>query len=219
MRLSPSILVGLILFVSTCGAGRQTVKPDDMSAEQHGREAQHERLQAREQQDSYHPEADRPIPVPDKGYLFSLPVYNPTEGHLFEAKAHEKHARQHEAAARYLQKFEEGECGDFPSSTRAACPLLGPVSEIVDIPGGIRVRLTSGTRADAVVAHMHCHYAFARARAFAENASCPLYVRGIQIKRGRDPTTVEIVAPDAAGESEVRARSREEAVFDKDSKR
>ena len=89
------------------------------------------------------------------------------------------------------------------------------MSSIEDIPNGVRVRLVSGTQVEAVVAHMRCHYAFARARAFAENATCPLYVRGIEISPGREPGTVEIVSRDGSAVSEVRARSREEALFDK----
>jgi hypothetical protein len=203
-----------MFFETTCGNGRQAVKPDEMSADQHRQEAQRERRLAREERDQYRPEADRDTPG-DKGDLFPQSVYNPTTSHFVQAQAHENHARQHEAAARYLQKFEEGECRKFPPSTRAACPLLGPVSALEDIPGGVRVRLASGTRADAVVAHMRCHYAYARARAFAENVSCPLYVRGIEIRQGHDPGSVEIVSPDADVQREIRARSREEAVFER----
>jgi hypothetical protein len=191
------------------------VKPDAMSAEQHREEAERERNLAREHRDNYRPGAERPVALPVRG--LSGPDYNPTEDQLSDAKAHEKHAHEHEAAAQYLEKFEEGECKNLPSSTRPACPLLGPVSEIKDIPGGIRVRLTSAARVDDTVAHMRCHYAYARARGFADVATCPLYVRGIQIVRGRDPATVDITAPDAAGERQVRVRSREEAVFEKKS--
>jgi hypothetical protein len=215
MKRSFVILVGLVLSGTTCGGGRQAVKPDEMSADQHRQEAEHERRLASEERDRYRPEADRQLPGDKGGDLFPQSVYNPTTSHFVAAQAHENHARQHEAAARYLQKFEEGECRRFPPSTRTACPLLGPVSGLEDIPGGVRVQLASGTRADAVVAHMRCHYAYARARAFAENVTCPLYIPGIDIRQGREPSTVEIVSGDAVGEREIRARSRQEAVFEK----
>jgi hypothetical protein len=185
-----------------------------MSADSHRAEATQERRLAKDERAQYHPPPERPI-AGDKGELGTVPANDPTEGHLFAAQSHENHARQHEAAARSLQKFEEGECGKLPASTRASCPLLGPVSRLEDIPGGVRVWLAPGARTDAVVAQMRCHFAYARARGFSENVSCPLYVRGIEIKKGRAPETIELTSPDAAVAREVRLRSREEATPEK----
>ena len=70
-----------------------------------------------------------------------------------------------------------------------------------------------GTRVDAVVEHMRCHYAFARARAFVDAVSCPLYFRGVEIRRGFDPLAVEITVKDAVGIRDIRVRARDEAVF------
>ena len=207
-------LLGLSV-LATCGAGNQAVKPDEMGAGAHRQEATRERQLAGAERSKYHPEEDRPIGGANKGEIGASS--NPTEGHLATAAQHEKHARQHEAAARALEKFEEGECGKLPSSSRAACPLLGPVRSLEDIPGGVRARLVSATPVDAVVAQMRCHYAFARARGFSENVTCPLYIRGIEIKRGDGPDAIEIVSLDPSVEREVRARAREEAVFGKPS--
>jgi hypothetical protein len=209
-----SAIVALAL--TSCADAAPTVKPDEMSAAQHREEAARQATLARREGDLYRPEAARPAPFGDplgKDYLYSPPQYNPTEGHLAEAEKHSLHARQHEAAASYLEKFEEAECRDFPPAARAACPLLGPVVRIDDIQGGVRVRFKEGTRVDAVVAHMRCHYAFARARAFDEAAGCPLYVRGIEVRAALDPLAVEIVSADPKVAGEIRARSREEAVF------
>ena len=204
-----------------CSASNPSVKPDDTSAAAHRAEAQHESEVAAKETALYKPQAVQPSPFGDplgKDYLYSVPLYNPTEGHLSEAEMHRAHARQHEAAARYLERFEEAECRDFPPSTRAACPLLGPVVRLEDIPGGVRATLTQGARVDAVLAHMRCHYAYARARGFDDKVDCPLYVKGIEIRKGLDPLAIEIVGPDAATVRLVREHAREEATFIKGAK-
>ena len=203
----------------SCAESSPAVKADDMSAAQHHEQAEREAAAAQREAGRYDPSAGRPSPFGDplgKDYLYAVTVYNPTEGHLAEAEKHRTHARQHERAAQFLERFEEAECADFPAATRAACPLLGPVVRIDDVDGGVRMRFKDGVRVDAVVAHMRCHYAFARARAFEPSSSCPLYVRGIEIRRALEPTGVEIVAGDPKLSKvvrEIRKRSREEAVF------
>jgi hypothetical protein len=207
--------IAAVMLVS-CADTAPAVKPDEMSAARHREEAAREATIASREGNLYRPEAARPSPFGDplgKDYLYSPPLYNPTEGHLAEAEKHSQHARQHEAAAAYLERFEEVECRDFPPGSRAACPLLGPVVRIDDVPGGVRVQFKQGTRVDAVIAHMRCHYSFARARAFEEAAGCPLYLRGIEIRSALDPMAVEIVSADPKVASNIRARSREEAVF------
>jgi hypothetical protein len=207
-------LSGLTLV--SCAGGKQGVRPDEMSAAAHHEEAQKESVAAQGEVERYRATGARPRPFADAAggdYLYSVPVYNPTDVHMAAAESHRDHARQHERAARYLERYEEYECRDFPPSSRAACPLLGPVVRVDDIAGGVRIKLEDGARVDATVAHMRCHYAFARARAFAETVSCPLYVRGIEIKKGLDPMSVEITTPDRAQVGELRRRSREEAVF------
>jgi hypothetical protein len=215
MRQLPTATIFGLLFAS-CTGSNQAVKPDEMSASQHHEEAKRESQAAKSEVGQYRADAARPRPFSDAAggdYLYSVPVYNPTDVHMAQAEKHRDHARQHERAAQFLERYEEYECRDFPPASRAACPLLGPAVGVDDIDGGVRVRMKEGTRVDAVVAHMRCHYAFARARAFAETASCPLYVRGIEIKKGLDPMSVEITTTDRGQVGEIRRRSREEAVF------
>ena len=200
----------------SCAESSPAVKADDMSAAQHHEQAEREAAAAQREAGRYDPSASKPSPFGDplgKDYLYAVTVYNPTEGHLAEAEKHRAHARQHERAAQFLEEFEQAECADFPAATRAACPLLGPVVGITDVDGGVRIQFKEGARVDAVIAHMRCHYAFARARAFEPSASCPLYVRGIEIRRALAPTAVEIVSTDPKVIREIRQRSREEAVF------
>ena len=124
-----------------------------------------------------------------------------------------EHARQHAAAAQFLEQFEDEACAAVPPSSRAACPLFGPLVRLDDVPGGIRATFADAARVPGAIAEMRCHYAFARARHFDERVSCPLYVSGIEIRRGLDPKSAEIVAHDDKTVRLIRARSREQAVF------
>jgi len=212
------IWVGLTLVtVASCGGAASSVKPDEMSVAQHQEEAAREAETARREADRYRPNTVRPSPggqplgITDGTY--SAPVYNPNEGYLAASDWHRRHAQEHEKAAQSLERSEQAECRDLTPASRAACPFLGPVVRINDIDGGVRVIFKPGTRVDAIVAQMRCHYAFARARAFAETATCPLYLRGIEIRRAADPNAVEIVSGDRSAAAEIRVRSRQEAVF------
>jgi hypothetical protein len=202
-------LGAVALVLASCADTSPAVRPDDMSAAEHHAAAQREgaaarRDEARVEQDS---------PGSERDYLTTVPISDPTQGPLAEAEKHREHARQHERAAQFLEQFEEVECRHFSPRTRAACPLLGPVVRIDDIEGGVSVLFKPGIPVDAVVAHMRCHYAFARARGFDPSVSCPLYLRGIEIRRAIDPMAVEIVSSDPRAVREIRRRAREEAVF------
>jgi hypothetical protein len=212
-----AILV-LATAVGGCGTNREAVKPDDMSAAEHRTEAARENEAARQHTKDYDPHATVPSPFrPARGvtgdYQFPVEVYNPTEVNLVRADEHRAHARAHQRAAEALERFEDSECLNFPPSTRAACPLLSPVAHVDDVAGGVRVKFMPGTRVDAVLAHMRCHYAYARARGFEEATSCPLYMRGIDIKQAKDPLAIEITTATPDQVAELRTRSREEAVY------
>jgi len=122
------------------------------------------------------------------------------------------HARQHAASAAFLQQFEDNACGGVSPSERAACPLLGPLVRLEDVTAGVRATFADPSRVHAAIAEMRCHYAFARARHFDDSVGCPLYVRGIEIRRGLDPRSVEIVARDEATVRLIRERSRAQAI-------
>ncbi|HVZ72881.1 MAG TPA: hypothetical protein VHJ20_10945 [Polyangia bacterium] len=210
----PSMFFAVSLAVACAGP---RVRPDDMSAAQHRESADRERALAREDAARYDPGATRVSPLAppaaqDSTTFFPASVYNPTEGYLREADKHRAHAREHEAAAQALERFEQAECREFPERTRAACPLLGPVARIDDIDHGVRVTFTPKTRVDAVYAHMRCHYAYARSRAFDARVGCPLYMPGIDIRRA-GALGVDLVAKDGRRVDELRNRSREEAVY------
>jgi hypothetical protein len=208
--------IGLLLGAA-CAAREPNVKPTDMSAAEHRAAAEHQRELAQEDADRYRPSAAHVVAIPapggnDTGVTFPITVYNPTEGYLRAADEHRAHAREHERAAAALEKFEEGSCRQFPERTRAACPLLGPVTKIEDVDHGVRVTFAPGTRVDAVTAHMRCHYAYAKAHGFDARVSCPLYLPGLEIEQA-GASAVDLKAKNRAQVDDLRARAREEAVF------
>jgi hypothetical protein len=81
-----------------------------------------------------------------------------------------------------------------------------------NLPDGIRVELARSVPVEAVVADMRCHQAFARAHGFADNVSCPLYMRGIDIRRSEDGQAIEIRGPRELAR-EIQKRTRQEAVL------
>lgn len=218
MRSTLTAAALLLGFGAGCGQTNPTVRSDDTSAEAQRQLGQKESAAGdRELRAAQSPPQEPNLSANGgnnpQGYYYDVSVYNARGEHLARASELREHARQHEAAAASLEKFEQAECKQFPPATRSACPLLGPVVAIEDIASGVRVRLTNGTRADAVLAHMRCHLAFAEARGFGAAASCPLYIKGIDIRAGSVPGTIDIVSGDAKIVEQIRARTREEAVM------
>lgn len=124
------------------------------------------------------------------------------------------HSIVHGGLALALQRFESSECHGIAPKERAACPLLGPVASIIDTPEGVRVEFPEVVSVDAVLARMRCHYSFAQARGFSEEASaCPLYTRGLRLEHSTDGRAIDISATPVAMVGEIRKKVREEAVF------
>jgi hypothetical protein len=201
----------LVLSVS-CANISGRVPLEESSAEGHRLEAERERQKARELEREA---ADRPWEIdpshdPDRDRALG---YEPTNDRMDEAERRRAHARAHAAAAEQLERFESDECAGLEPRERAACPLLGPVTSIRDIRGGVRIELTPGTRLTALISSMRCHHAYARARGFTpEAAACPLYMSGIRIRRSADGRAVEVLGATTAAVAEIRKRSRQEAI-------
>lgn len=115
---------------------------------------------------------------------------------LEAAVEHSRHARAHERAAVELERVENAECRGLPAETRAACPLLHDVVTIDNVRGGVRVRFAKTVSVPDTVAHIRCHLAYARARAFADADDCPLYVRGVEVASD-GPHAVRLTSADA----------------------
>ena len=184
-----------LLWLTACAA--PTVRPDDMSAVKHRQEAERESRLARELVASRtHGIARTPaaLEATEKDYRYSVPISLPWKATGCRGAPPPARPRPR-ARAHFLERFEAIECRDFPPSSRAACPLLGPLTSVDDIPGGVRARFSQGRRSTPSSRTCRCHYAYARARDFDVVASCPLYMRGIDIRRDDDPMAVDTSSP------------------------
>jgi hypothetical protein len=197
------------LALAACAAPQRQIRPDDMGADAHRKAATRERNAAREHLQEWDNASRKPTVAPaliaDDVYLDGIFWFDPRSWHLDEAQRHAVRASAHDEAASELEKFEATECAGVPD-TREACYLLGPLSEIRDIEGGVFLRFADGVNTAAVAAHLRCHYAWARKEGFDRGASCPLDLAGV---------TFEVVGPailvlgnDAATIAEIRRRAR-----------
>ncbi len=208
-----AITLAAVALVMGCGGGASGARPDDMSASAHERASQAEQAAAQRAAAEYDPHDTAVLVTPtphNQAELDGVPherTFNPTAEHRDEAAEHRAHAAQHEAAADSLRHFEAVECRAFPPETRAACPLLSGVTEVVNIAGGVRMHFAPDAPADAVLARIRCHLAYARTRAYAAVSSCPLYVRGVDARAGAGGT-IELTAADAATVQLIRDETR-----------
>jgi hypothetical protein len=202
------VLVGIVATLG-CATVAPGARPDDMSAAEHRAAAKRDALKADEHGAKYDPDQNvihTSFEHHDELY-FPERVYNPTEEHLRHAEKYRDYARQHEEAARQLEKYEERECAALPKSTRVVCPLLGQVNQVEDIEDGVRIYLKSDRPTNAIVAHMRCHYAFGRTVGQKGMPNCPLYLKSLRIERTGD-RVVSITTDDAEIVDEIRRRSR-----------
>jgi hypothetical protein len=212
MQTSSTRFVPVLLLVAACATAGAPVPVEETSAEGHRQEAERERQAARtlEREAAERPWEVDPSYDPDRDRALG---YEPANDRMDEAERRRAHAAAHAAAAAQLERFESEACAGVDRRERAACPLLGPVTSIRDIRGGVRIELTPGTPMAALAASMRCHHAFARARGFSpEAASCPLYMSGIRIGLSADGEALEILGSSTATIAEVRKRSRQEAI-------
>jgi hypothetical protein len=209
-------LTPLVVAAVSCAGSAPTTKPDAMRATEHHAAAEREGELAQAEAARYlsggaGPSAIQPKATSHDDYTRTVPVDNLPEGPLAEAEKHRRLARQHEASARYLREYEEAECRGVPAPDRAACPLLGAVDRVENISNGVRLGFAAGMPVEAVFSRMRCHYAYERARAFDGSESCPLYARGMEIRRGIDPMAIELTAEDSVTIRRIRASAREDA--------
>lgn len=204
--------------VGACAAQPQAVRPDEASAAAHRQEAARERAIADELQAKVVPGTSLPNPYRDPitkepDPFYGPTIYNPSDGYLDAANRHREHALQHLAAARSLEAFEEMQCRDFPPAARAACPLLGPALSVEKRPTGVRITFAPAVRVDAVVAHMRCHLAYARAAGYPQPSACPLYLAGVEIEREGSTSTVDITSANPTTAARIQREANEEVVL------
>jgi hypothetical protein len=207
-----------MFLVAACGGSR--VNPDDATVEEHRRLAEAEDAKARgdlgaHARVEHTPEGDaarvsRGAFDPGGELTYPEKTYDPSQYRVDEAQRHSAHALAHEQAAAELERFEDAECKMFPPKTGTMCPILGPAVGTVDIAGGVRVTLQPGVPVRAVVDHMRCHLAYARAHGYADD--CPLYMKGVKIDATPDGTAITITTTNSADVAELRARARRQIV-------
>jgi hypothetical protein len=193
------------------GCAHKEVRPDDLSAQEHRREASHEIAQADAERARFDPNARASSPIQIQN-LPTVGEYNPTERHLRRAAEHAQHAREHERAAAELERFEDSACGVLPANERAACPVMGPIAAVHDIADGVELQLLDAARLPEVIAHMRCHLAYARTRGFETAPDCPLYMRGLEIRPSPDGRSIELTAKDNRVIEELRRRVHADAM-------
>jgi hypothetical protein len=198
-----------ILASQLAACASTAVRPDDMSAQAHRQEAAYERQAAsdRERQAVEQGQSPRPDYDPYRHPQVGLDAGSRLR---WEAESRRAHALEHEAAARALERFEAQACAGIDPGLRASCPVLGPVTDIRDVPGGVRIELSEGSDREGLLALMRCHLAYAQSRGFGPvAAACPLYIRGIEIRAAGQGTGIEIIGATEGLASEIRGRSRE----------
>lgn len=216
MKSISGMIVGGLLFASSCVGGQQTVRPAQMTVQANRAEAAKDSAAAQEERAQF----DSPAAQPNQGsnpngnpvgYYYPTSLYSPRNVHLIRSQQLDAHAKEHVTAAAKLETFEQGECRQFPAPTRAACPLLGPVTEIAKIAHGVRIRFAPSANVDAVFAHMRCHLAYSLARGGDSAPDCALYVPGVEVRRGTNPRDVEIISHRADVARKVQDLTREES--------
>ena len=108
MKVVPVSSAAVLLLLSGC-AGHELVRADDMTATQHRLAAQQQNEAAAKAAGSG-PAASAVEPT---GYDWNAERQG-------EAERRREHARQHEAAAAFLEQFEDRECRHVASGSRAA---------------------------------------------------------------------------------------------------
>jgi hypothetical protein len=210
----------LPLIAAFAGCGSQSVKPDDMSAADHRAEAARERDKARNEA-ATGGAGETPGPgvvAPGTTPMTRTPFYEPHpevaktgSPHLQAAEEHSRHAGEHERAAQALEAFEDAECRAIAPEERPSCPLLHDVVRIEDTAGGVRVVFADKVDVAEVVAHIRCHLAYSRTRAFADVEDCPLYVRGVKVAPA-GMHAITLTADESETVQRIRRLSREEVL-------
>lgn len=200
-----TIVVVLTFVVSACSG--TTVRPDDMSAEAHEAAAAKHADMAERAEDREDEQQGLGGISGVSDPLYPESTYDPAAAQRAEKLAHRKHASDHLAAAQALRDFEAAECGQFPPTTRAVCPLLGSLASVDDVPGGVRITLVDGVNREALVAHIKCHFAFGQKEGFAGMDMCPLYVKGLKV--ADTPEGIVLTTDDPKYVDRVRTQTRE----------
>jgi hypothetical protein len=59
---------------------------------------------------------------------------------------------------------------------------------------------------------MKCNAAYAQARGYPPDTTCPVYVPGVSIRQGADPREIELTVADPSLVTTLRQRARDEVI-------
>jgi hypothetical protein len=207
--------VKISTFICTSGAlvlgACAHTKPDEMSAADHRAQAAQHEKQARSAEDRFDPDARR------SPYPWEIPwtehtpqrLDNPTIDNLRAAEAQRAHAAEHRQAATELEQFEETACVCIPAEGRASCPLVTSyIIRVEEASFGARLLLKKDAPIDRVEGQMSCHLAFAKTRGFSGMPDCPLYRKGVTIRRVPGEQVIEVRGNNPKAAALVRADAR-----------
>lgn len=187
------------------------VKPDAMTAEQHRAVAAKEERQAQGAIAKVTGQTpwQNPQNIGREPELYINPDATDTftQEQLSRARHLQEQAREHEQAAAQLEQAEDAQCKPVPPTQRPTCPVLGPVSKVSDIEGGVRIQLGGRATSYDLLPLVRCHYAYARAHGPTQGKACAIYVPGAEFRDSDDPRTIDIVGKDRKTTDEIRKRA------------
>jgi hypothetical protein len=206
-----SLLAVGTAFLPTCAH----VKADDMSVESHRSEAREHEHDAAAEEAKYNPYASAIEPGaslmqqdPFSSCQFPC-TYNPTADHKQMADQHRQRAHQHLRAAAELENFEEKECSGLPKEIRAACPLVsGATTVVIENNRGVRLHMKDTADTEMISKQMRCHLAFARARGYRDEPSCPLYFKGVSVEKVSGENSIDVTGTDGTVAAEIQKQAR-----------
>lgn len=215
-------LGALLMGAWGCASTAHRTQPNDMSAQNHRRAAGAHQQRAGDHQGQFDAKAREESPV---GFGFPVVAninstdlgesrepasgfHNPTAPHEGEAQAEREHASEHLRAASALEAFTDARCHDVSTEARETSPLIGAVSELQDLPTGVRLLLSPGVAAEPLLQAVRCHQAFARERHFEGAAHCPLYLSSVDVVLEPAGDALRITTKDDSALDDLRTRSR-----------
>lgn len=202
-------IVGYAMGASVLAAAcSHEVRPDDMTVEAHHAAARNETIQARQEMakaafDSPGRESSNVGMIPE---LYISPDATPDLAFDpgVQARSLMKRARAHERAAAELEGQEAEACKTIPETQRNTCPALGPVADVRDVDGGVRLRLADRERANDVLPLLRCAAAHAMAHGPSDRCGGAPSLRGVEFRETPDPQAIEVVGQSRVVSAEIR---------------
>lgn len=182
-------------------------RPGDLTAAEHRNEAAIHHAKANQELSKYEPASRRERPGPFANEMTTnLWEFDAPEPHLAAADRHRRQAHEHLKAAQTLEVFEDRACEGLSTEQRAACPLITPsLSSVQELEHGVRLLFKPTAPTELLIKEMRCHLAYAKAQGF-EHPSCPLYLKGVELKANAHG--VDVVSANSQQAQEIRSEAK-----------